>query len=253
MAADMAAEVWGGHNGETAVFLHGSFTPDPTATWEKQRPLASRYRLVIASRFGYGRSPAAESGTDSLESDLEGTVKLLGTGAHLVGFSYGGFVAAMVAGRVPQLVRSLTLIEPPLYSLIQGNEAAEKLIAGLEQVYARRKEMLPGDFLIAFMGVLGYQVADVPAEEQQSAAAARREAVPWQYPLRLDALGTAPFPKLVISGGWDPANEAICDALAQQIGAQRMVISGAKHRVQGTGEPFNQAVGNMWASASPVL
>ncbi len=56
----------------------------------------------------------------------------------------------------------------------------------------------------------------------------------------LDTLATTAFPKLVISGGWSRAFDAICDTLEQCLSAERAVIMGARHTVQFMGEPFNQ-------------
>ena len=44
-------------------------------------------------------------------------------------------------------------------------------------------------------------------------------------PTRLDALRAAPYPKLVISGGWHPAFDAVCDVLVDRLGAGRAVVA----------------------------
>ena len=45
---------------------------------------------------------------------------------------------------------------------------------------------------------------------------------------------------LVISGGHSPAFEAVCDALAEGVGAERAMIPGRGHTVPSTGEPYNE-------------
>lgn len=57
--------------------------------------------------------------TSDYDIDAQDVVALLGDGAHLVGHSYGGVVAMLAAGRCPQTVRSLTLIEPAAYRVAE--------------------------------------------------------------------------------------------------------------------------------------
>ena len=70
--------------------------------------------------------------------------------------------------------------------------------------------------------------------------AARLEQPQWEATIPLEALAEATVPKLVVSGGWSRAFEAICDTLEQQLPAERAVLRGAGHVAQMTGEPFNQ-------------
>jgi pimeloyl-ACP methyl ester carboxylesterase len=55
-------------------------------------------------------------------------VLLLGDGAHLVGHSYGALGALFAAALRPDAVRSLTLVEPPVYGLARGYPAAEQFL-----------------------------------------------------------------------------------------------------------------------------
>ncbi len=72
----------------------------------------------------------------------------------------------------------------------------------------------------------------------------------WEAELPLAALASAAFPKLVVSGGHSAGFDAICDELAERIGASRMVIEGAGHEIQFTGEPLNDALLTLWRSVS---
>jgi hypothetical protein len=56
----------------------------------------------------------------------------------------------------------------------------------------------------------------------------------------LDALAATPFRTLVLSGGHSPAFEAVCDAIAQRLGAERDVIRGMGHTVPATGSLYNE-------------
>ena len=43
----------------------------------------------------------------------------------------------------------------------------------------------------------------------------------------------------MISGGHSPVFEAVCDALAERLDAQRETIAGRGHTIPATGEPYN--------------
>jgi hypothetical protein len=60
------------------------------------------------------------------------------------------------------------------------------------------------------------------------------------------------YPKLVISGGDNRALEKISDAVAAGMGGRRIVIEGAAHTVQRTGERFNDEVEQLWRSAEAL-
>ena len=170
-------------------------------------------------------------------------------GAHLVGFSYGGLVALVAAGSALHLVRSLAIIEPPVFALARDTPAGAHLITALDLVYVGRDRMTPDQYYTTFLQALGQQTDErvpLPAAERQAAAAAQREAVPWAVDLPLDALAGAPFPKLVVSGGWSELNEHVCDVLAARIRAARAVITGTRHGVQKTGGPFNAVLERLW-------
>lgn len=95
------------------MLVHGDVAPGPT--WKAQEPLAERWRIVIATRRGFRMSPASE-GQDP-EVDARDLGKLLTREpAHCVGFAQGAGGLLLAARRSPDLVRSLTLIEPPLLS-----------------------------------------------------------------------------------------------------------------------------------------
>jgi pimeloyl-ACP methyl ester carboxylesterase len=58
------------------------------------------------------------------------------------------------------------------------------------------------------------------------------------------------FPKLVVSGAHSPGFDAICDDLAERIGASRLVVEGAGHEIQFTGWPLNDELLALWRTAS---
>jgi len=250
-------DIWGDRQQQTAILLHGSFAADPTAAWTQQRVLADRYRLVIPHRFGYGSSRVPEgeeeAGAASLAADVQAVAELLEPKTHLVGFSYGGLIALLVAAEKLELVSSLALIELPLYGLLRGDAEAEELIGRLQPVYAAARHLPPEGFYYAFLQGLGQKVdpaVPLSPERLQAAQAAAKEAVPWEVELPLASLAAAPFPKLVISGGWNQLNERLCETLARISRARRAVIGGAGHGAQRTGRPFNERIELLWRQAT---
>ena len=229
-----------GH-GPRVVLVHGSIY-DGASTWSRQLPLADRLRLVIPDRRGYGGSP--DNGREDFEVDAADIGELLNGGAHLVGHSYGGVVALVVAAQRPDAIRSLTVIEPPAFSVARDNPAVEASAAGLATWAARAATMPPEAYLRSFLTIVGIDASrlpdPLPPELARGAARLATHRSPAEAEIPLDALAAAPFPKLVVSGNHDPGVEAICDVLAQRLPAERAVIEGKGDAVQAGGEPFNE-------------
>jgi pimeloyl-ACP methyl ester carboxylesterase len=111
-APELHVTVWG--EGPRAVLVHGGGAGGAYA-FARQQPLAADYRLLLPDRPGTGASPA--DGPEDAGRDGQLIADLLGSGAHLVGHSYGAVAAMVAAARRPEAVRSLTLIEPPVFQL----------------------------------------------------------------------------------------------------------------------------------------
>jgi hypothetical protein len=85
-------------SGPRIVLVHGSVTPGWT-TWNAQRPLASRFTLVVPVRTGYQPNPPLERiDFDAQAGELRG---LLEPGDHLVEHSYSAVVSLLVAPDAP--------------------------------------------------------------------------------------------------------------------------------------------------------
>jgi non-heme chloroperoxidase len=109
-------------NGEPVVFSHG--IPTDYRAWSSQVEAFSKGYSTIAYSRRYA-APNQRSGdvTDSTvganAADLKGLIEKLGIApVHLVGHSYGGFVAAYLAADHPDLVRTLVLVEPAIATLL---------------------------------------------------------------------------------------------------------------------------------------
>ncbi len=112
--------------GEPIVFVHGSASD--YRTWKSQlEEFGDQYRAVAYSRRYHWPNDRIPDGADySMREhvdDLQVLVRSLDAGAvHLVGHSYGAFVALLLAIREPRLVRTLVLEEPPVLPLFVSNE-----------------------------------------------------------------------------------------------------------------------------------
>jgi pimeloyl-ACP methyl ester carboxylesterase len=245
---DIFFESWGA--GTKVVLVHGSLATG-AEEWQEQRPLATEgFRLLAMDRRGYGRSPAAD-GEDFLR-DAADVAELMGEAAHLVGHSYGCLGALCAAARRPEATRSLTLLEPWAFALAQGDPSARALVHNVRSVW---EEQLPDEeWVLRFLQAVGTDAAALPPEVAAALVAltpvVRRGRPIWQPELPLAELSAADFPKLVVSGGHSAGFEAICDDLAEQIGASRAVIEGAGHEIQFTGSPLNEALLNVWRHAA---
>ncbi len=163
-----------------------------------------------------------------------------GEGAHLVGHSYGGVICLLAAARRPEAVRSLTVIEPPAFSVAAGSPAVDGFVERAQELWAEGPDD-PEAFLGLFFGLVGSaEPESLSPELERGARLLRTERGPWEAEIPLDALAVAPFPKLVVSGAHDAAFEAVCDVLEARLQAERAVIPGAGHGVQRTGAPFNE-------------
>jgi pimeloyl-ACP methyl ester carboxylesterase len=116
--------------GPPLVLVHGSIAD--YREWSKQiGPLSQRYRVIAYSRrYHWPNSPAgkdADATLDRQAEDLEAIIRALGIApAHVVGHSYGGATALVVALRRPELVRTLVIAEPAVGGVLgaEGREGA---------------------------------------------------------------------------------------------------------------------------------
>lgn len=240
---DIFVESWG--DGTPVVLVHGSLATG-AEEWQAQRPLADDgYRLLVLDRRGYGRSPMVQ-GEDFLR-DADDIVDLMADGAHLVGHSYGGLGVVLAAARRPEATLSLTVLEPAAFALGQRVPAARALVDDVRRLWDL--DLADEEWVIRFLKIVG---SDALPPELIAAAVPlvpvfRRGRPLWHTTeLPLAEVASAAFPKLVVSGGHNAGFDAICDDLADRIGASRAVIEGAGHEIQFTGPPLNEALLALW-------
>jgi pimeloyl-ACP methyl ester carboxylesterase len=238
--------------GPPIVFVHGDIV-GPALTWRKQRPLAERWSLIIPSRPGFGESPPLERNDFEVEAPM--FAELLGDGAHLVGHSYGAVIALLAAAERPEAVRSLTVSEPGCLRVAEGTPVVDEMIANGELLFGNAESIPSEEFLRMFRGGAGsaYGTPDaLPDELLHGVELLKRERPPWEAEIPVERLVAADFPVLVLSGGHSPAFEAVCDALAEALSAEREVISGRGHTVPSTGGPYNERLETFIRAAGPA-
>lgn len=119
--------------GDPVLLIHGTgvaATFAPTMT----QPSLATYRLIRYHRRGFAgssRAPVPFSMRDQA-ADAAALLEALGvTRAHIVGHSFGGSVALQLALDRPAMVRSLVVMEPPIFD----PNAAVSPFAALEKTY----------------------------------------------------------------------------------------------------------------------
>lgn len=247
-------------SGEPVLFFHG--TGGDSASWARQLPLADTFRLILADRRGYGDSPPRTFAYDLAQESGE-LAALVTEPVHLVGQSYGGVLTLLVAAEKPDRIRSLTVSEPPAFAVARGNADVEWLIARLTPLFTNAAGLTPEEYDAQFDASVGMPHDPVPSaggRVGKNLDAARMEQAPWLADIALDTLAAAPFPKLVISGGWGGDSDtpvhrsgraftAVCDVLERRLHAERAVIRGAGHGIPRTGQPYNDRLRAFLAAA----
>jgi pimeloyl-ACP methyl ester carboxylesterase len=111
--------------GDPMVLVHANLSD--MRSWEPIEPLLARHFRVVnySRRYAHPNLPIGEGVDDTLSQHAEDLISLieqrrLGR-VHLVGNSSGAFICLLVASRRPDLVRSLTLEEPPVVSMFVGS------------------------------------------------------------------------------------------------------------------------------------
>lgn len=216
--------------GPPVILVHGGLPA--RVTWARQQELEARWSLIIPSRRGFAPNPAAP--WQDFLVDADDLTELIGErpgGVHLVGFSYGGLSASIAAGRLPHLIRSLTLIEVPLFVAAEDDESVRELAALADRFASDAADAQAEREFHAMAGV----GREMPAGEEDDIRRAmelwRNLRSPREAKPRFDAIVEAQLPTLVVSGDHNAGLERLCDAIATRLGAQRAHVPGAGHAV----------------------
>ena len=247
--------------GTPVVLVHGSASD--WRTWSAQLDAFSKGHRVVAysRRYHWPNAPIAEGADYAMHehaTDLAAFVRALGLApAHLVGHSYGAFVALLAALREPQIARTVVLGEPPVTTLLASaqprlSELARlaltrpRTLAALLAFGARgpapataaaRRGDLDGAMRIFGQAVLGpayYRRLSRSRLEQVQANAIKAELLGSGFP-KLDAgeVRQLRLPVLLVEGTDSPAIfHRLMDALEDIIPlARRTSIAKASHNM----------------------
>ena len=233
-------------SGEPLALVHGSWG-DATG-WTFVLPsLAESFHVLSYDRRGHSRSERPDT-AGSVEEDGDDLAALLETldmaPAHVVTNSYGGNIALRLAARRPDLFRSLSCHEPPLWNLIEGNpETQEMLEQGAKSLEAVGRRIAEGDHQgaarqfveeVAFgPGTWENQLPpEVRAIFTQNAPTFLDELQdPEQLRINEELLTRLELPVRLTDGSQSPpAFRCVIERLMQLIpGATRQTIEGAAH------------------------
>ncbi len=122
-------------SGEPVVFVHG--IPTDYRAWNSQiGPFSGKYHVIAYSRRlaqpNQNTMDYEKSTIENNSADLVGLIEELGIfPVHLVGHSYGGFASAFCASTSAELIRTLTLIEPAVSTILLKNLKSKLEFLGL--------------------------------------------------------------------------------------------------------------------------
>jgi pimeloyl-ACP methyl ester carboxylesterase len=123
--------------GEPVVLVHGSLG-DYRSWIGQMQALSENYRVISYSRRYHYPNPWPNDTSDFTVNihaeDLATFIQSLDLGkVHLIGHSYGAFTSLLVARDHPELVRSVTLGEPPVMSLLVSSSHGESVFQNFMQ------------------------------------------------------------------------------------------------------------------------
>lgn len=241
--------------GEPIVLLHASSSS--AAQWRGLcHELEAEFKTVAIDLWGHGGTSAWEN---SRAYDLHDDIKLVNAIGdrpfHLVGHSHGGNVALATALARPGMLRSLVLIEPVAFWLLElAREDA--LLAEIRDIADNfRGEYDRGNVEAAVAPYIDYWGGEgtwtTLPEKLRDYALATAGQVYVQWPpaferqATLDDLRGLNVPTLVLAGGATrPTTARIAEILGDTIpGARREIIADAPHMSPLTHpEPVNRAI-----------
>lgn len=257
-----------GGAGSPAVFAHNIFTwgDDEAYGFAAQRPLADRYRLLLVDRRGYGQSP--DTKRSDFETDAADLVEVLQEvdkagpghgGAHLVGHGNGGLAAMLAAARRPDLVRSLTLIQPAAFSAAAGHPVVAAMLERVKGIPGVPDSVTPEQYLRASTEGLEMEMPEPTPQRLRAVATSMHERPIWEARTPVEPLRDAGWPTLVITGTWEDAPElyreyvgaplvACAEAVAESVGGRLLRVPGYYPHTQQPAE-VNRALRDFWAAA----
>ncbi len=237
--------------GDPVLFVHGQ--PGLGSDWDPVAAELTDHRLLIVDRPGYGRS-----GDETLS--IEGNAEVLGgvvaeldaAPVTVVGHSYGGGVAIVLAARRPELVSglvlvgsigraaSLNMLDRLLATPLVGDALSAASLFALGRVLPRVRHVVAAQHHTA----LEWLRATLPDERYHRVSGQQGRQV-WrsfvgeqrvlvrEIGVVESALGSVRAPTIVISGAWDLVVPPVVSAsIAASIpGSELVTVARAGHFV----------------------
>jgi pimeloyl-ACP methyl ester carboxylesterase len=213
--------------GPELLLLHGG--AGPATTWRGLGVLHRRWTLLAVHRRGYPPSPPPPDGRQDFEIDAADIEPFLESRPHVMAHSYGALGAMIATARHPDLVRSLTLLEPAFFLAAADPDIA--YLKHLGDTFLDKGLAMEPSKLREFLRVAGAEVDDGPLSKDVEWGVRRATGgrLPEEAVLDFESLREAGMPCLVVSGGHTEVGERMCDETAKRLQAQRLVVSGAGH------------------------
>lgn len=260
-------------SGDPIVFVHGSASDH--RTWQAQLDgFSDGYRVIVYSRrYHWPNERIPDDADYSMQDHVDDLQMVLGSldvsTVHLVGHSYGAFVALLLAIKDPNRLRTLVLTEPPAVTLFVSNRPT--LLELLRLAFARprtaaaiirfgamgigpataaaRRGDMDAAMRIFGRAVLGpefFRRLTSSRREQVDANSIKAEFLGSGYPpLRDEDVQKVKVPTMLIQGQHSPALfHRILDRLEDLMThTERVEIEGASHIVhEDNAAAYNAAV-----------
>ena len=233
-------------SGPTVVLVPGSW--GTRSAWrEVVAALDGRYRIVTTSLLGYGGTDERRATGDipiACEAEIvEAVIARAGCPVHLVGHSFGGAVCLAVAARRIAALRSLAVIEPTAFGLLQesGESALYEQVTAMREGYFRafaNGEMDAARRVIDFFGGQGNFDALPQRMREYVVATTPANVLDWRtgFVAPLPPFGDISVPSLVVRGEHGHRSIArISEILADTIpNASLTTVAGAGHFMMAT-------------------
>jgi pimeloyl-ACP methyl ester carboxylesterase len=227
--------------GVAVVFVHG--TLGDYSSWDGQLgAFAETYRVIAYSRrYNYPNTNKLRPKHSAVveAEDLAAFIKKLDLGkVHVVGHSYGAYTALFLAVNHPDLVRTLTLAEPPL--VFAGERVEEAKAQLVKRARAAFEKGEPDDAIRTIVNSSRegrYDKIPEPFRNRLRQNASELEALVTSdnmYPgLDRAAVRKIAVPALLLSGEKSPPSHKLIDEelerLLPQKRRQRVIIRDADH------------------------
>lgn len=217
--------------GAPVALVHGGVIHAGPAWARNIAPLADAgFRVIAVDRRGHGRSEAGDAELVPVHlhaDDLRLTLELRDAReAHLVGVSYGALVCLEFALSWPDRVRSMTLLEPPLITWLEGDPDYHVWFEGFEEV---EREALAGmpleEWVPRWLSLIDTRLARDAQPESKTWPLIQRQAPlifteepGWRYRPEESAVGSLDVPALILTGDRsEPPMQEIGERLALRL------------------------------------